>query len=136
MSKKRSVDLTKSFSPERYFPCKHCGKWRRQHVKVDRARKCPFDTTFFEPKPAKELTAFERNEIQARVALLEHELLRPAQKYAEDLEQALDLLKDAAGKHCPHMDEDGYTIEKRPTQAGAKYKTYCECTICGEDWYE
>ncbi len=136
MSKKRPAELTKLFSPERYFPCRNCGRWRRQHLKVKGLRKCPFDATFFVPKQAKELTAFERNEVQARVALLEHQLLRPAQKNVEALEKALDLLRDAAGKECPHKDEDGDTIEKRPTSPGSKFGTYCVCTICHEDWYE
>jgi len=120
-------------TPELYFPCRNCGKWRRQHVGSE--RKCLFQASCFEPKWPMEFTAAEREATLERLERLDRQLVEGARRRADDLEQVIGKINDAARFGCTHVNDEGMgLLERHAPREGEKYHVIC--SLCGEDWYE
>lgn len=119
--------------PELYFPCRNCGQWRRQHV--GKERKCLFQASNFEPKWPVEFTAAERESTLERLKRLDRQLVARARNKADDLEQAIGKINEAARAGCQHIDDQGMgLLARRALTETEKY--HVVCSLCEEDWYE
>ena len=121
--------LKTKFTTELYFPCKHCGKWRRQHI--GKVRKCLFEATVFEPKKDVDLTDEQRYALLERCDVLRKQLVLPLEKITSTLDMYLDNLHTAAVTGCPHSDTTAFPAINSP--AGRVHVT---CSLCNFDWYE
>jgi len=120
-------------TPEFYFPCRNCGKWRRQHV--GKEKKCLFQASCFEPKFPAEFNTAEREATLERLERLDKQLVEKLRTKADDLEHAIGLINAAARFGCFHTDDEGKgLLERHAPHEGEKYHVIC--SLCGEDWYE
>ena len=123
----------KALVAELYFPCKNCGKWRREHV--GKERKCLFQASSFEPKFPSDFSTHERGATLERTERLGQQLVERARNRADTLEQEIGEINEAARHGCPHVDDNGMGLLERHTpNEGEKY--HVVCSLCQEDWYE
>lgn len=121
-------------TPEFYFPCRHCGQWRRLHV--GKERKCLFQASRFEPKWPREFKAADRAKTLERLDRLDRQLVERLRKRADKLEQVIAKINDAARAGCPHANDDGDSFLERYALPQPKSRCHVICSLCGEDWYE
>jgi hypothetical protein len=122
-----------TMTPEFYFPCRNCGQWRRQHVGSE--RKCLFQASRFAPKCPMDFTAAERESTIERLERLDRQLVERVRKKADDLEQAIGKINEAARAGCQHINDEGMgLLERHAPREGEKYHVIC--SLCEEDWYE
>ena len=115
-------------TPEFYFPCRHCGQWRRLHG--GKERKCLFQASCFEPK-----WPLEFNATLERLARLDRQLVERTRERADKLEQVIAKINDAARAGCQHINDQGMgLLERHAPRQGEKYHVIC--SLCEEDWYE
>ena len=132
MLKRFSKSTLKKVTAELYFPCRHCGLWRRQHI--GKEKKCPFDASCFEPKSPKELGATERNNLKDRLEILRNQIINKPSKVLEETDMKIDAIVTLATSDCSHQREDGTSLLDRQSTEHGTVHTVCE--LCGEDWYE
>jgi hypothetical protein len=120
-------------TPERYFPCRNCGQWRREHA--GKERKCLFQASRFEPKFPAEITSLEREALLGRLETLDRQLVGRLHKKADDNEQEIGKIHDVAASCCEHVNDEGMGLLERRL-APEKDKYHIICSLCGEDWYE
>lgn len=120
-------------TPDFYFPCRHCGEWRRNHA--GKERKCLFQASCFEPKWPMEFTAKERESTLARMERLDKQLVNKMRTLADARETAISKIIEAARFGCTHVNDAGMGLLERyaPT---ATEKYHVVCSLCEEDWYE
>lgn len=98
-------------------------------------RKCLFQASCFDPKWPIEFTAVEREATIERLERLDRQLVERRRQEADDLEQEIGKIHDAATHGCTHINDDGAgLLERHAPHNGSKY--HIICSLCGEDWYE
>jgi len=82
-----------------------------------------------------EFSAAEREATLERMERLDRQLVVRARQKADDLEQEIGKIHDAATHGCRHVNDEGMgLLERHAPREGEKYHVIC--SLCGEDWYE